>query len=95
MNDARTYALRAMRKAGYEVDPSACLLVQTLEPQRRGSITLTWSMGHRSKLEKAFARFFVKALGFVDRYHSRSLEAAPVSGPRAGRDGWRAISRST
>jgi hypothetical protein len=42
INDARTWAVRAMRKAGYEVDPSACLLVQTLEPQQPGSITRTW-----------------------------------------------------
>jgi hypothetical protein len=77
INDARTWAVRAMRKAGYEVDPSACLLVQTLEPQQRGLDHAHLVLGHCTKLEKAFARFFVNALdrksaahglGFVDGY---------------------------
>jgi len=94
-NDARTWALRAMRRAGYEVDPSACILVQTLEPQRRGLDHAHLVLGHCSKLEKAFARFFVNALarksaahglGFVDRYSHALWKQRQYQGPeQAGR----------
>ena len=95
INDARTHALRAMRRAGYGVDPSACLLVQTLEPQRRGLDHAHLVLGHSTKLEKAFARFFVNALarksaahslGFVDRYsHALWKQRQYQSPEQAGR----------
>jgi hypothetical protein len=78
LNHARTRALRAMNRAGYEVSASACILVQTVEPQSRGLDHGHLVLGHASKVEKAFARFFVDALarfsgehglGFVDRYN--------------------------
>jgi hypothetical protein len=78
LNHARTWALRAMKRAGYEVNASACILVQTVEPQSRGLDHGHLVLGHPSKIEKAFARFFVDALarfsaehglGFVDRYN--------------------------
>jgi len=67
-----------MKRAGYDVDPSACILVQTIEPQSRGLDHGHLVLGHATKVEKAFARFFVDALarfaavhglGFVDRYN--------------------------
>jgi hypothetical protein len=95
INDARTYALRAMRRAGYELDPSACLLVQTLEPQQRGLDHVHLVLGHCTKLEKAFARFFVNALdrksaahglGFVDGYKRALWKQRQYQGPeQAGR----------
>jgi len=66
-----------MKRAGYEVTASACILVHTVEPQSRGLDHGHLVLGHASKVEKAFARFFVDALarfaaehnlGFVDRY---------------------------
>lgn len=36
LNHARTWALRGMKRAGYELQASACILVQTVEPQSRG-----------------------------------------------------------
>ena len=84
-----------MRKAGYEVDPSACLLIQTLEPQRRGLDHVHLVLGHCTKLEKAFARFFVNALarksaahglGFVDGYRHALWKQRQYQGPeQAGR----------
>jgi hypothetical protein len=77
LNHARTRALRAMTRAGYDVSASACILVQTVEPQSRGLDHGHVVLGHASRVEKAFARFFVDALarfapehglGFVDRY---------------------------
>jgi hypothetical protein len=78
LNHTRMQALRAMKRAGYEVSPSACILVQTVEPQSRGLDHGHLVLGHATKVEKAFARFFVDALarfsaehglGFVDRYN--------------------------
>jgi hypothetical protein len=78
LNHARMQALRAMKRAGYEVSPSACILVRTVEPQSRGLDHGHLVLGHATKVEKAFARFFVDALarfsaehglGFVDRYN--------------------------
>jgi hypothetical protein len=78
LNHARMQALRAMKRAGYEVSASACILVQTIEPQSRGLDHGHLVLGHASKVEKAFARFFIDALalfsaehglGFVDRYN--------------------------
>jgi hypothetical protein len=84
-----------MRKAGYEVDPSTCLIVQTLEPQRRGLDHAHLVLGHCTKLEKAFARFFVNALdrksaahglGFVDGYKRALWKQRQYQGPeQAGR----------
>jgi hypothetical protein len=77
LNHARTWALRGMRRAGYEVRASACILVQTVEPQSRGLDHGHIVLRHATKVEKAFARFFVDGLarfaaghglGFVDRY---------------------------
>ena len=56
-----------MKRAGYEVQPSACILVQTIEPQSRGLDHGHIVLGHATKMEKAFARFFVNAL---DRFAS-------------------------
>lgn len=77
LNHARTWALRGMSRAGYDVEASACILVQTIEPQSRGLDHGHLVLGHATKVEKAFARFFADALarfaaqhglGFVDRY---------------------------
>jgi hypothetical protein len=77
LNHARTWALRGMKRAGYAVQASACILVQTIEPQSRGLDHSHLVLGHATKIEKAFARFFVDALarfgpehglGFVDRH---------------------------
>jgi hypothetical protein len=77
LNHARTWALRGMKRAGHDVQASACILVQTVEPQSRGLDHGHLVLGHATKVEKAFARFFVDALarfapehglGFVDRY---------------------------
>jgi len=104
MNDARTYALRAMRKAGYEVRPvrlppgsdartsTAGLdhahLVHGPSLEAREGVRTVLREGARPEVDVTRPRL----RGSVP---PRSLEAAPVSGPRAGRDGWRAISRST
>jgi hypothetical protein len=90
LNHARTRALRAMRRAGYEVNASACILVETVEPQSRGLDHGHLVLGHASKVEKAFARFFVDALarfagehglGFVDRYNHALWRQRPYQGP--------------
>ena len=95
--DQRRPDLRAAgdAKAGYQVDPSACLLVQALEPQRRGLDHLHLVLGHCTKLEKAFARFFVNALerksaahglGFVDRHQGALWKQRQYQGQeQAGR----------
>ena len=57
LNHARTRALRGMKRAGYEVEPSACVLVQTIEPQARGLDHGYIVLGHANKAEKVFARF--------------------------------------
>ena len=56
LNHARTWALRGMKRAGYEVHASACILVQTVEPQSRGLDHGHIVLGHATKVEKAFAR---------------------------------------
>lgn len=77
LNHARTWALRAIKRASFDVSASACILVETLEPQSRGLDHDHLVLGHATKTEKAFARFFVNGLarfsgehglGFVDRY---------------------------
>ena len=91
LNHARTWALRGMKRAGHEVQASACILVQTVEPQSRGPDHGHIVLGHATKVEKAFARLFVDGLarfadrhglGFVDRYSHALLEAPWL--PRAG-----------
>jgi hypothetical protein len=90
LNHARTWALRGMKRAGYEVQPSACILVQTIEPQSRGLDHGHIVLGHATKMEKAFARFFVNALdrfatehglGFVDGYNKALWTQRPYQGP--------------
>ena len=62
LNHARTWALRGMKRARDEVNASACILVQTIEPQSRGLDHGHIVLGHATKTEKAFARLFVDAL---------------------------------
>jgi hypothetical protein len=90
LNHARTWALRGMKRAGYEINPSACILVQTIEPQARGLDHGHVVLGHASRVEKAFARFFVDALarftpehglGFVDRYSHALWRQRLYQGP--------------
>jgi len=78
-----------MTRAGYDVNASACILVQTVEPQSRGLDHGHLVLGHASKVEKAFARFFVDALarfateqnlGFVDRYNHALLRQRQYQG---------------
>jgi hypothetical protein len=89
-NHARTWALRGMKRAGYEVNASACILVQTIEPQSRGLDHGHIVLGHATKMEKAFARFFVNALdrftaehglGFVDGYEKALWKQRQYQGP--------------
>jgi hypothetical protein len=90
LNHARTWALRGMTRAGYEVQASACILVQTVEPQSRGLDHGHIVLGHATKVEKAFARFFVDGLarfadvhglGFVDRYSHALWKQRDYQGP--------------
>lgn len=90
LNHARTWALRGMKRAGYEVQASACILVQTVEPQSRGLDHGHIVLGHATKVEKAFARFFVDGLarfaaghglGFVDRYSHALWKQRDYQGP--------------
>jgi hypothetical protein len=90
LNHARTWALRGMKRAGYEVQASACILVQTVEPQSRGLDHGHIVLGHATKIEKAFARFFVDGLarfaaghglGFVDRYSHALWKQRDYQGP--------------
>lgn len=90
LNHARTWALRGMKRAGYDVEPSACILVQTIEPQSRGLDHGHLVLGHANKVEKAFARFFVDGLarfaaehglGFVDRYNHALWRQRQYQGP--------------
>jgi hypothetical protein len=90
LNHARTWALRGMRRAGYDIKASACILVQTIEPQSRGLDHGHIVLGHATKVEKAFARFFVNALdrfaaehylGFVDRYNHALWKQRQYQGP--------------
>jgi hypothetical protein len=103
LNHARTWALREMKRAGYEVRASACILVQTVEPQSRGLDHGHIVLGHATKVEKAFARFFVDGLarfaaghglGFVDRYSHALWKQRDYQG-RGKLNEWRAISLST
>lgn len=87
----RTHADAARDEAsGVRVEPSACILVQTIEPQARGLDHGQLGLGHASKVEKAFARFFVDALarfanehglGFVDRYSHALWKQRQYQGP--------------
>jgi hypothetical protein len=79
-----------MKRAGYEVNASACILVHTVEPQSRGLDHGHLVLGHASKVEKAFARFFVDGLarfatahglGFVDRYNHALWRQRQYQGP--------------
>jgi hypothetical protein len=79
-----------MKRAGYEVNASACILVQTIEPQSRGLDHGHIVLGHATKMEKAFARFFVNALdrftaehglGFVDGYEKALWKQRQYQGP--------------
>jgi hypothetical protein len=90
LNHARTWALRGMKRAGYEIRASACILVQTVEPQSRGLDHGHIVLGHANKVEKAFARFFVDGLarfaaghglGFVDRYSHALWKQRDYQGP--------------
>ena len=90
LNHARTWALRGMKRAGYEVQASACIVVQTVEPQSRGLDHSHLVLGRATKVEKAFARFFVDALarfapehglGFVDRYNHALWRQREYQGP--------------
>jgi len=90
LNHARTWALRGMSRAGYDVEGSACILVQTIEPQSRGLDHGHLVLGHSSKVEKAFTRLFVDGLarfaaqhglGFVDRYSHALWRQRQYQGP--------------
>jgi hypothetical protein len=90
LNHARTWALRCMSRAGYDIEASACILVQTIEPQARGLDHGHIVLGHATKVEKAFARFFVDGLarfasqhglGFVDRYNHALRKQRAYQGP--------------
>jgi hypothetical protein len=70
------------------------VLVQTLEPQQRGLDHAHLVLGHCTKLEKAFARFFVNALdrksaahglGFVDSYKRALWKQRQYQGAGASR----------
>jgi hypothetical protein len=52
LNHARTWALRGMKRAGYDVEPSACILVQTIEPQSRGLDHGHLVLGHAKRLRR-------------------------------------------
>jgi hypothetical protein len=93
LNRARMRAVRAMKRAGYDVDAPACILVQTVEPRTRGLDHGRLVLGHGSKVEKAFAHFFVDALarfaaehdiGFVDRYSHALWRQRQYLGAGAG-----------
>jgi hypothetical protein len=98
LNHARMRALRATKRAGYDLNASACILVQTVEPQSRGLDHGHLVLGHASKVEKAFARFFVDALarfadqhglGLVDRYGHALWRPRQYQGPgQAERAAW-------
>jgi hypothetical protein len=62
-----------MKRAGYDVEPSACILVQTIEPQSRGLDHGHLVLGHANKVEKAFARFFVDGLARFAAEHGLGL----------------------
>lgn len=90
LNHARTWTLRGMKRAGYDVEASVCILVQTIEPQSRGLDHGHLVLGHATKVEKAFARFFVDGLarfaaehglGFVDRYNHALWSQRQYQGP--------------
>jgi hypothetical protein len=79
-----------MKRAGYEVNASNCILVQTIEPQSRGLDHGHIVLGQATKVEKAFARFFVNALdrfaaehalGFVDGYNKALWNQRQYQGP--------------
>jgi hypothetical protein len=62
LNHARTKAIRQLRRQGWAVERWPGLLVWVLEDQSRGVPHLHFVLGHTTKLEKAFAREFFRAL---------------------------------
>jgi hypothetical protein len=52
LNHARTRALRGMKRAGYDIDPSACILVRQLSRNRAASTTDTWCSAMRTRLRR-------------------------------------------
>ena len=62
LNQARTAAIRQLQRQGYGVERWPGLLVWVLEDQSRGVPHLHFVVGHTTKLEKAFAREFFRAL---------------------------------
>ena len=62
LNQARTAAIRQLRREGWAVERWPTLLVWVLEDQSRGVPHLHFVLGHTTRLEKAFAREFFRAL---------------------------------
>jgi hypothetical protein len=73
-----------MKRVGYEVQASACILVQTVEPQSRGLDHGHIVLGLATKVEKAFARFIVEGLARASKQRGGgALDPAGSSRPRA------------
>ncbi|MFN8225065.1 MAG: hypothetical protein U0R50_17670 [Gaiellales bacterium] len=62
LNQARTAAIRQLRREGWEVEQPPTILLWVLEDQSRGVPHLHFVLGHTTGLEKAFAREFFRAL---------------------------------
>lgn len=62
LNAARTAAIRQLRREGWTDITMPSLLLWVMEDQSRGVPHLHFVLGHTSKLEKAYARSFFRAL---------------------------------
>jgi hypothetical protein len=62
LNQARTAAVRQLKREGWSVDRWPTLLLWVLEDQSRGVPHLHFVLGHTTSIEKAFAREFFRAL---------------------------------